>query len=63
MYRSIPAAIAQLQAAMVHTPDSKQGVKLGISLVNPVTGAAVPVYAAPYVLSTFGSGAVMGMIF
>ncbi len=45
---------------MVHTPDSKQGVRLGVSVLNPVTGATLPVFAAPYVLSSFGSGAVMG---
>jgi hypothetical protein len=57
------AAIAQLQAAMIHTPDTKQGVKLALTAINPVTGKHLPVYAAPYVLSSFGSGAVMGPCF
>ena len=37
------------------------GVSLGISAEHPLTGAEVPVFAAPYVVGDYGSGAVMGV--
>jgi leucyl-tRNA synthetase len=40
----------------------KTGVKLdGIEAVNPFTGEKVPVYAADYVLGSYGTGAVMAV--
>jgi leucyl-tRNA synthetase len=41
--------------------DTKEGVALGVSLVNPVNGERVPAYAAPYVLMEYGTGAVMAV--
>ena len=39
----------------------KQGMLLGINARHPVTGAAVPVFAANFVLMGYGSGAVMAV--
>ncbi|MFB9311815.1 leucine--tRNA ligase [Nocardioides plantarum] len=39
----------------------KTGVDLGVTAVNPVTGASIPVYAADYVLADYGTGAIMAV--
>lgn len=40
----------------------KTGVKvMGIEAINPATGEALPVYIADYVLSTYGTGAIMAV--
>ncbi len=39
----------------------KTGVKLSLTVLNPATGVAVPVYVADYVLGHYGTGAVMGV--
>jgi leucyl-tRNA synthetase len=51
-----------------HTPltdheaaDTKEGVPLGVHVVNPVNGESVPALVAPYVLMEYGTGAVMGV--
>src|SRR5205807_7849408 len=51
-----------------HTPltareaaDTREGVPLGVDVVNPVNGERVPAYVAPYVLMEYGTGAVMGV--
>jgi leucyl-tRNA synthetase len=41
--------------------DTKDGVPLGVHLVNPVNGEPVPAYVAPYVLMEYGTGAVMAV--
>ncbi|MDP9329008.1 MAG: leucine--tRNA ligase [Actinomycetota bacterium] len=41
--------------------DTKEGVPLGVHLVNPVNGEPVPAYVAPYVLMEYGTGAVMAV--
>ena len=41
--------------------DTKEGVALGVHVVNPVNGERVPVYVAPYVLMEYGTGAVMAV--
>jgi leucyl-tRNA synthetase len=41
--------------------DTKEGLALGVDAVNPVNGAHVPVFVAPYVLMEYGTGAVMGV--
>ncbi|MET0009840.1 MAG: leucine--tRNA ligase [Candidatus Thiodiazotropha sp. 6PLUC4] len=39
----------------------KKGMLLGINAVHPVSGELVPVYAANFVLMTYGTGAVMAV--
>jgi leucyl-tRNA synthetase len=41
--------------------ESREGVNLGVHVVNPVNGERVPVFVAPYVLMEYGTGAVMGV--
>lgn len=37
------------------------GVDTGLVAINPFTGARMPIYVADYVLSSYGTGAVMGV--
>ena len=39
----------------------KRGVPIGSHVVNPLTGAVLPVWIADYVLAEYGTGAVMGV--
>ncbi|MBT8445319.1 MAG: leucine--tRNA ligase [Gammaproteobacteria bacterium] len=39
----------------------KMGKPLGVNAVHPITGAPVPVFAANFVLMTYGTGAVMAV--
>jgi len=41
--------------------DTREGVFLGVHAVNPVNGEQIPVYAAPYVLMGYGTGAIMAV--
>ena len=41
--------------------ESREGVPLGVHVVDPVNGERVPVFVAPYVLMEYGTGAVMGV--
>jgi len=59
-----------LERAKNFPPDNKEGYQLqGVSALNPLAGhigddqvaTPLPVYAAPYVLENYGSGAVMGV--
>ncbi|MGL4831904.1 MAG: leucine--tRNA ligase, partial [Propionibacteriaceae bacterium] len=43
------------------TDHKKTGVDLGITATNPVTGESIPVWAADYVLSEYGTGAIMAV--
>ncbi|MCB0028316.1 MAG: leucine--tRNA ligase, partial [Anaerolineales bacterium] len=43
------------------TSDEKSGVFSGAYATHPLTGAAVPIWIADYVLPGYGSGAVMGV--
>ena len=39
----------------------KRGVPLGSSVINPASGAPIPLWIADYVLADYGTGAVMGV--
>ena len=54
--RARAASLASREAA-----DTKEGAFLGVHAVNPVNGEKVPVYAAPYVLMEYGTGAIMAV--
>jgi len=43
------------------TTRDKTGVLLGVNCINPINGEKVPVFVGDYVLSTYGTGAVMGV--
>lgn len=43
------------------TTHEKTGVYLGVSATNPVTGEKIPMWAADYVLSDYGTGAIMAV--
>jgi leucyl-tRNA synthetase len=41
--------------------DTKEGVALGVRVINPVNGERIPCFVAPYVLMEYGTGAIMGV--
>jgi len=43
------------------TTREKTGVYIGHNAINPINGKSVPIYAADYVLYSYGTGAVMGV--
>ena len=43
------------------TAREKTGVYIGHNAINPINGKSVPIYAADYVLYSYGTGAVMGV--
>jgi leucyl-tRNA synthetase len=43
------------------TDRPKTGVDLGVTALNPATGEQIPVWAADYVLSDYGTGAIMAV--
>ncbi|MGA7987411.1 MAG: leucine--tRNA ligase [Candidatus Dormiibacterota bacterium] len=45
----------------VGEPDFSVGMELGSFAVHPLTGARLPVWAAPYVLGGYGTGAIMAV--
>lgn len=50
-----------IEEAKSFPENSKKGFMLsGIKLINPLTKQEIPVFVAPYVLSSYGHGAVMG---
>jgi leucyl-tRNA synthetase len=58
------ALVDRLQATPLtnrEQAESREGVPLGVHVVNPVNGERVPVFVAPYVLMEYGTGAVMGV--
>ncbi|MEX0836549.1 MAG: leucine--tRNA ligase, partial [Nitriliruptor sp.] len=40
---------------------AKRGLRLDFDVINPVTGASLPAYAADYVLMDYGTGAIMAV--
>ncbi|MGI8587498.1 MAG: leucine--tRNA ligase [Chloroflexia bacterium] len=43
------------------TDREKTGVSLGTAVTNPYTGRQIPIYIGDYVLSTYATGAIMGV--
>lgn len=53
--------VASSSAKDVNDEGTPRGVFLGMFCYNPLTGTRVPIYAADYVVTGYGSGAVMGV--
>jgi leucyl-tRNA synthetase len=45
----------------VELAKTKTGVPLGVRVINPVNGQAIPLWIADYVLASYGTGAVMAV--
>ncbi len=58
-YVAAARSMAEIDRAAADRP--KTGVFTGATAAHPLTGAAVPVWVADYVLPGYGSGAVMGV--
>ena len=55
------AAASETDAERTAEGRTKTGVYTGLSATNPVTGEALPVFAADYVLMGYGTGAIMAV--
>ncbi len=54
-------AAAETDAERTDESRPKTGVFTGISAINPVNGASIPVFTADYVLMGYGTGAIMAV--
>jgi leucyl-tRNA synthetase len=59
--RYVEAAARRSERARIADAKEKSGVFTGAMAAHPVTGAALPVWIADYVLATYGTGAVMAV--
>ncbi len=57
----IAAARRETEIERLSTDREKTGVPLGADAINPVNGERVPIWIADYVLSTYGTGAIMAV--
>ncbi len=57
----IDAARRRTEIERLSTSRDKTGVSLGAEAVNPVNGARIPIWIADYVLSGYGTGAIMAV--
>ncbi len=57
----VEAARRETEIERLSTEREKTGVFTGVYVTNPFNGEKVPVWIADYVLSTYGTGAVMGV--
>ncbi|MCG5219850.1 leucine--tRNA ligase [Streptosporangium sp. KLBMP 9127] len=58
-YRAEIAKLTDIER--LSTEKEKTGVFLGVHAINPVNGERIPVWAADYVLSDYGHGAIMAV--
>ena len=59
--RYVEAAARRSERARIADAKEKSGVFTGAMAAHPVTGAALPIWIADYVLATYGTGAVMAV--
>jgi leucyl-tRNA synthetase len=59
VYREQTLQATEIERQATDRP--KTGVYLGVDAINPVNGERIPVYAADYVLSEYGTGAIMAV--
>jgi len=52
---------SQNEITRTSTEAEKEGMPLGVHVINPITGDVVPLWIANYVLMEYGTGAVMGV--
>ena len=57
----ITAARRQTEIERLSTEREKTGVPLGADAINPVNGERIPIWIADYVLSSYGTGAIMAV--
>jgi leucyl-tRNA synthetase len=57
----INQSLSRTKEERVNTDKQKTGVDTGIKAINPATEEEVPIYVADYVLSEYGTGAIMGV--
>ena len=57
----VTQARRQTEIERLSTDRDKTGVAIGAHAINPVNGERVPVWIADYVLSTYGTGAIMAV--
>ena len=60
-YLSLTAAKSDLERTSTGKERGKTGVALGAFAMNPISGEKIPIYVADYVLTGYGTGAVMGV--
>ena len=55
------AARSEIERLSVAGPADKRGVDTGTRVINPFTGRPIPLLLADYVLTTYGTGAIMAV--
>ena len=60
-FRATVAGRSEIDRLSTDSANEKRGVFTGSSVINPFTGAAIPLYLADYVLMTYGTGAIMAV--
>ena len=57
----VKAAGTKTEVDRLSTDREKTGVNIGADAINPVNGARIPIFIADYVLSSYGTGAIMAV--
>src|SRR5205823_9539780 len=57
----VAQAQRETEIERLSTDRDKTGVPLGADAINPVNGERIPIWIADYVLSTYGTGAIMAV--
>ena len=57
----VKAAATKTEIDRLSTDRDKTGVAIGAEAINPVNGARIPIFIADYVLSSYGTGAIMAV--
>ncbi len=60
-FRVSVKALSEIDRMSTEGEITKRGVFTGGSVINPFTGKAIPVFLADYVLTTYGTGAIMAV--
>ncbi len=60
-FRTEVAKRSEIDRLSSEGPIAKRGVATGRSVINPFTGRAIPLFLADYVLTTYGTGAIMAV--